>query len=93
MVAIARGLMANPRVLLLDEPSLGLGPLVVEELFRVIKELNEQGLTVLLVEQNVRLSLTISLRAYVLENGRITMGGPSADLIQDEKVKKAFLGL
>jgi branched-chain amino acid transport system ATP-binding protein len=93
MVAIARGLMAKPRVLLLDEPSLGLAPLVVEDLFRVIRDLNKQGLTVLLVEQNVRLSLTISIRAYVLENGRITISGPSADLIQDQKIKKAFLGL
>ena len=93
MLAVARGLMANPKVLLLDEPSLGLAPLIVEELFRVIRDLNQQGLTVLLVEQNVRLSLTISVRAYVIENGRITMDGPSAHLIQDEKVKKAFLGL
>jgi branched-chain amino acid transport system ATP-binding protein len=93
MLAIARGLMANPKVLLLDEPSLGLAPLIVEELFRVVKDLNQQGLTVLLVEQNVRLSLTISVRAYVIENGRITMDGPSIHLIQDEKVKKAFLGL
>jgi len=93
MLAIARGLMANPKLLLLDEPSLGLAPLIVEELFRVVKDLNQQGLTVLLVEQNVRLSLTISVRAYVIENGRITMDGPSAQLIQEEKVKKAFLGL
>jgi len=93
MLAIARGLMANPKLLLLDEPSLGLAPLIVEELFRVVKNLNQQGLTVLLVEQNVRLSLTISVRAYVIENGKITMDGPSAQLIEDEKVKKAFLGL
>jgi len=93
MLAIARGLMANPKVLLLDEPSLGLAPLIVEELFRVVKDLNQQGLTVLLVEQNVRLSLTISVRAYVIENGRITMDGPSVHLIEEEKVKKAFLGL
>jgi branched-chain amino acid transport system ATP-binding protein len=93
MLAIARGLMANPRVFLLDEPSLGLAPLVVAELFRIIKKLNQDGLTVLLVEQNVRLSLSISKNAHIIERGRVTMSGPSDRLIHEERVKKAFLGL
>jgi branched-chain amino acid transport system ATP-binding protein len=92
MVAIGRGLMAGPKLLMLDEPSLGLSPLLVQVLFKTIKQIGEQGVTILLVEQNVRLSLKISLRGYVLENGRIVMGGNSKELLESQNLKKAFLG-
>jgi branched-chain amino acid transport system ATP-binding protein len=93
MLAIARGLMANPRVLLLDEPSLGLSPMLVKNIFTIIGEINRQGVTVLLVEQNVYQSLHIAHRAYVLETGRIVMSGTGQELLADEHVKKAFLGM
>jgi branched-chain amino acid transport system ATP-binding protein len=93
MLAIARGLMANPRVLLLDEPSLGLSPLLVHNIFEIIKEINRQGTTILLVEQNVYQSLRIANRAYVLETGRVVLTGTGAELLDDAHVKKAFLGI
>jgi branched-chain amino acid transport system ATP-binding protein len=93
MLAIGRALMSRPKILLLDEPSLGLAPLVVSEMFRTIHQINQEGLTILLVEQNVRLSLGISQRAYVLENGRIVMEGPGKELIENRHVKEAYLGL
>jgi len=92
MVALGRGLMAAPQLLLLDEPSLGLAPLVVQEIFRILKELQQEGCTILLVEQNALGALTISDRAYVLESGRVTASGPSAVLIEDDGVRRAFLG-
>jgi branched-chain amino acid transport system ATP-binding protein len=93
MLAIARGLMANPRVLLLDEPSLGLSPLLVRNIFEIIKEINRQGTTILLVEQNVYQSLRIANRAYVLETGRVVLSGAGAELLDNAHVKKAFLGI
>lgn len=92
MVAIGRGLMSDPRLLLLDEPSLGLAPLIVREIFRIIQELQREGRTILLVEQNALGALTISQRAYVLESGSVTTSGPAAVLIQDPEVRRAFLG-
>ena len=93
MLAIARGLMANPKVLLLDEPSLGLSPLLVRNIFEIIKEINKQGTTILLVEQNVYQSLHITHRAYVLETGRVVLSGTGAELLDNTHVKKAFLGM
>jgi len=93
MLAIARGLMANPKVLLLDEPSLGLAPLLVKFIFDIIQEINRQGVTVLLVEQNVYQSLRIAHRAYVLETGRVVLTGTGEALLNDDHVKKAFLGM
>ncbi len=93
MLAIARGLMANPKVLLLDEPSLGLSPLLVKNIFEIIKEINVQGTTILLVEQNVYQSLRITHRAYVLETGRVVLSGTGAELLENAHVKKAFLGM
>ena len=92
MLAIARGLMAKPRLLLLDEPSLGLSPLLVKTIFDTIAEINRQGVSVLLVEQNVYQSLRIANRGYVLETGRIALSGTGQELLNDEKVKAAFLG-
>ena len=92
MLAIARGLMANPRLMLLDEPSLGLSPLFVKNIFEIIQEINRQGTTILLVEQNVFQSLKISHRAYVLETGRVVLSGTGEELLGNEHVKKAFLG-
>ncbi len=92
MLAIARGLMANPRLLLLDEPSLGLSPLLVKSIFEIISEINRQGVTILLVEQNVHHSLRIADRAYVLETGRVVLTGKGTELLDDAHVKKAFLG-
>ncbi len=93
MLAIGRGLMGNPRVMLLDEPSLGLSPLLVRNIFEIIKEINRQGTTILLVEQNVFQSLRISHRAYVLETGRVVLSGTGAELLDNAHVKKAFLGI
>jgi branched-chain amino acid transport system ATP-binding protein len=93
MVAIGRALVARPTVLLVDEPSLGLAPLLVAELFRILQEINRAGVTVLLVEQNVRHALEISDRAYVLETGRIVLEGPARDLIRHEHVRSAYMGL
>ena len=93
MLAIGRGLMAQPRVLMLDEPSLGLAPFVVQEIIEVIKTIRERGTSVLLVEQNVFHALSISDRAYILENGERVMEGKGEELLKNEKVKKAYLGL
>jgi branched-chain amino acid transport system ATP-binding protein len=93
MLAIARGLMGNPKVMLLDEPSLGLSPLLVKSIFDIIKEINRQGTTILLVEQNVYQSLHITHRAYVLETGRVVLSGTGAELLENAHVKKAFLGM
>lgn len=93
MLAIARGLMANPKLLLLDEPSLGLSPLLVKNIFDIIVEINRQGVTILLVEQNVYQSLRIAHRAYVLETGRVVLTGSGEELLNDEHVRKAFLGM
>jgi branched-chain amino acid transport system ATP-binding protein len=92
MLAIGRGLMAEPRLLILDEPSLGLSPLLVEEMFALIGRLNADGLSILLVEQNVMQSLTIAHRAYVLENGRIALQGPAAELAEHPDLRKSYLG-
>ena len=92
MLAIGRGLMAEPRLLILDEPSLGLSPLLVEEMFALIGRLNADGLAILLVEQNVMQSLTIAHRAYVLENGRIALQGPAAELAEHPGLRKSYLG-
>ena len=93
MLAIGRCLMGNPRLIMFDEPSLGLAPLVVQEVLRTIHTLNEAGMTVLLVEQNVAVSLKISSQAYVLENGSIVMRGKGAELLHDDRVRQAYLGL
>lgn len=93
MAAIARGLMSKPRLLMLDEPSLGLAPILVADIFRVIKEVHADGVTVLLVEQNVFRTLEIADRAYVLGNGRIVLEGSGAALLADDHVRKAYLGL
>ncbi len=93
MLAIGRGLMSRPQLMMLDEPSLGLAPLLVQEVFNLVKRINQQGVTVLLVEQNVRLTLAMCDRAYVLENGRIVLEGAGKKLLENEQVKKAFLGI
>jgi branched-chain amino acid transport system ATP-binding protein len=93
MLAIGRGLMAGPKILMLDEPSLGLAPIVVEMIFKVLQEVNRQGVTILLVEQNVKESLDISIRGYVLENGRVSLEGAAKDLLENSYLKKAYLGL
>ena len=93
MLAIGRGLMAEPRLLILDEPSLGLSPLLVEELFALIGQLNSEGLSILLVEQNVGQSLDIAMRAYVLENGAIRFSGSSGDLLASDDLRRAYLGV
>jgi branched-chain amino acid transport system ATP-binding protein len=93
MLAIARCLMGKPELIMFDEPSLGLAPALVQELFRTIRTLNQRGLTVLLVEQNVVASLKLATRAYVLENGRIVMSGTGAELLADDRVRQAYLGV
>jgi branched-chain amino acid transport system ATP-binding protein len=93
MLAIARALMANPRVLLLDEPSLGLSPKFVEQIFSIIDSINQSGTTILLVEQNAAKALQIANRAYVLETGRIVLAGKAAELSQDPAVRRAYLGI
>lgn len=93
MVAIGRGLMSRPKLCILDEPSYGLAPLLVLEIFRVIKSLREQGITILVVEQNVKQSLEMADRAYVLENGRIVLEGKGGDLLKNDYVRKVYLGL
>ena len=92
MLAIGRALMNKPKLLVLDEPSMGLAPIIVKEIFSIIKEINNSGTTILLVEQNANIALSISNRAYVLENGRITLSGDSKDIAGNENVKKAYLG-
>jgi branched-chain amino acid transport system ATP-binding protein len=93
MVTVGRGLMSLPQLLLIDEPSMGLAPIVVAELFRTIRRINQEGMTVFLVEQNARQAMEISDRAYVLENGRIVREGKSKDLLKDDEIRKAYLGL
>jgi branched-chain amino acid transport system ATP-binding protein len=93
MLAIARGLMADPKLLLLDEPSLGLAPLLVKNIFETVTEISRHGVTILLVEQNVNQSLRIAHRAYVLETGRVVLTGRGNELLNNEHVKKAFLGM
>ena len=92
MIAMGRALMANPRILLLDEPSMGLSPLLVSEIFDIIQEINKQGVTILLVEQNAKKALSIANRAYVLETGRIVKEDDAQALLHDEAIKKAYLG-
>jgi branched-chain amino acid transport system ATP-binding protein len=93
MLAIGRALMARPRLLMLDEPSLGLAPIIVKEIFRIIGEINRSGTTVLLVEQNTRQALALSRRGYVLENGSVVLEGSGAELLGNEHVKRAYLGM
>jgi len=92
MLAIGRALMSQPELLLLDEPSLGLAPIIVSRIFRIIRDINRRGVTVLLVEQNAKAALGLANRAYVLETGEITLQGPSGVLMEDERIRKAYLG-
>lgn len=92
MLAVGRALMAKPKMILMDEPSMGLSPLLVKEIFSIIREVNKKGITILLVEQNAKMALSVSDRAYVLETGKITIEGPAQELLNDERVKKAYLG-
>ena len=93
MLAIGRGLMSLPRLLTLDEPSLGLAPILVKRVFEIIQKINREGVTILLVEQNVNLTLKIAHEAYILETGRITLQGRGRDLLKNSHIKKAYLGL
>ena len=92
MLAIARALMARPKLLLLDEPSLGLAPLIVRKIFQIIREINSQGVTIFLVEQNAHMALTVANRAYVLQSGRVIKSDKASALLEDPDVKKAYLG-
>ena len=92
MLAVGRALMGKPMMILMDEPSMGLSPLLVKEIFAIIKEVNKQGITILLVEQNAKMALAISDRAYVLETGNITLSGDAQELLNDARIKKAYLG-
>jgi branched-chain amino acid transport system ATP-binding protein len=92
MLAVARGLMARPKLLLLDEPSLGLAPVIVQQLFATIRTIHERGTTILLVEQNAHMALSVASRGYVLETGRLTVAGTTADLLDNEEVRAAYLG-
>ena len=92
MLAIGRGLMAQPKLLLLDEPSMGLAPIIVEEIFDIIKRINEIGTTILLVEQNAYMALHIAARGYILENGRVILSGTAAELLENREISKAYLG-
>ncbi|MCR4856114.1 MAG: ABC transporter ATP-binding protein [Erysipelotrichaceae bacterium] len=92
MLAMGRALMARPQIMLLDEPSMGLSPLLVREIFDIIKDINSQGVTILLVEQNAKMALSIADRAYVIETGRIVMSGTGEELLNSEDIKKAYLG-
>ena len=93
MVAIGRALMARPRVLLLDEPSMGLAPMVIQQIFRIISEINSQGTTILLVEQNAQQALSRASRAYILETGEVVKSGPGPELLADPAIKEAYLGV
>ena len=93
MLAVARGLMAQPEILMIDELSLGLAPVLVLEIFEVLQRLRSEGLTMLLVEQNVQLALAVSDYAYVLSNGRLVLEGPSREVAQDDHVREAYLGI
>jgi branched-chain amino acid transport system ATP-binding protein len=92
MLAIGRSLMSRPRLLLLDEPTLGLAPLLVKQIFAIVQELNRQGITILLIEQNAKQALKLAEYGYILENGRIALEGESARLMQDENVQRSYLG-
>ena len=92
MLAMGRALMSNPKLLMLDEPSMGLAPILVEQIFEIIQSLHKAGTTILLVEQNAQMALSVADRGYVLETGRITLTGPGQALLDDEAVKKAYLG-
>ena len=92
MLAMGRALMSKPRLMMLDEPSMGLAPILVEQIFDIIREMNKAGTTILLVEQNAQMALSVADRAYVMETGRITMEGAAADLMHDDNVRKAYLG-
>ena len=92
MLAMGRAMMSKPKLLMLDEPSMGLAPLLVEEIFRIIQDLNQSGTTILLVEQNARMALSIANRGYVLETGKIAAGSVASELLEDEAVKRAYLG-
>ena len=92
MLAMARALMSKPRLMMLDEPSMGLAPILVDQIFDIIQELHESGVTILLVEQNAQMALSVADRAYVLETGRISMSGDAAELLQNDDVQKAYLG-
>ena len=92
MLAMARALMSKPKLMMLDEPSMGLAPILVDQIFDIITELHESGVTILLVEQNAQMALSVADRAYVLETGRIAMSGNAADLLQNDDVQKAYLG-
>ena len=92
MLAVGRALMADPKIILMDEPSMGLSPLMVQEIFSIIKEVNAQGITVLLVEQNAKMALKVANRAYVLETGRIKLSGDAQELLHNDEVRKAYLG-
>ena len=92
MLAMGRALMARPKILLLDEPSMGLAPILVKEIFHIIREINEQGTTILLVEQNARMALSVADRAYVMETGNIVLSGTGEELAQSPEIQKAYLG-
>lgn len=92
MLAIGRAMMSKPKILLMDEPSMGLSPLLVKEIFEIIKELNQSGMTILLVEQNAKMALSIANRAYVIETGHVVMEGSAKDMLENDEVKKAYLG-
>jgi branched-chain amino acid transport system ATP-binding protein len=92
MLAVGRALMSKPRIILMDEPSMGLSPLLVQEIFAIIKEVNRQGITILLVEQNAKMALKVANRAYVLETGKIKLSGDAKELLKNDEVKKAYLG-
>ncbi|MBM3332790.1 ABC transporter ATP-binding protein [candidate division WOR-3 bacterium] len=92
MLAMGRGLMARPKLLMLDEPSMGLSPILVREIFDIIREINRQGTAILLIEQNAFMALQVAQRAYVLETGKVVLSGPAAELLRDQRVKAAYLG-
>ena len=92
MLAVGRALMSRPKVMMMDEPSLGLAPLVVREIFRIIEEVNKKGVTILLIEQNANMALKTADMGYVMETGRVTMSGPGQELLANESVKAAYLG-
>ena len=91
MLAVARALMSHPKLMMMDEPSLGLAPLIVQDIFNIIKEINKQGVTILLIEQNANMALRIADQGYVLETGRISLSGTGRELLADESVKAAYL--
>lgn len=93
MLAVGRALMASPEIIMMDEPSLGLAPIVVKEIFEIIKKINKQGTTVLLVEQNANMALRIADYGYVIENGEVTVHGTGEELLKNENVRKAYLGM